>query len=40
MGYVYRHIRLDKNKPFCIGSLLVNNDKYYRSSEKWGRNKI
>ena len=43
-GYLYRHIRLDKNEPFYIG-IGFSHNKYareglYRSKTKKGRNKI
>jgi hypothetical protein len=37
MGYLYRHIRLDKNEPFYIG---ISNDKGYRAKDFKKRNKI
>jgi hypothetical protein len=43
-GYLYRHIRLDKNEPFYIGIGFSNNEYakkgYYRAKTKNGRNKI
>ena len=36
MAYVYRHIRLDKNKPFYIG--IGNDTTYKRANEKSRRN--
>lgn len=41
MAYVYRHIRLDINKPFYIGISVDNNNySYNRAYEKNRRNKI
>ena len=38
MGYVYRHIRLDKNEPFYIG---IGSDKFYsRAKVVKTRNRI
>lgn len=37
MAYVYRHIRLDNNKPFYIG---ISNDDKYRATTKRKRNII
>lgn len=36
MGYVYRHIRLDKNEPFYIG--IGSDDKYIRANKRSQRN--
>lgn len=36
MGYVYRHIRLDKNEPFYIG--IGSDSTYKRANDKKGRN--
>ena len=38
MAYLYRHIRLDKNKPFYIGICSTNN--YSRAYRKTYRNPI
>ena len=38
LGYVYRHIRLDKNEVFYIGKGTNTNGRYSRSKEKTGRN--
>ena len=39
MAYLYRHIRLDKTEPFCLG-ISNNTDNYYRAGHKSSRNKI
>lgn len=39
MGYLYRHIRLDKNEPFYIG-ISHKNDNYSRSKSKGDRNNL
>ncbi len=39
MGYLYRHIRLDKNEPFYIG-VSIRDDKYKRAYRKSDRNKL
>ncbi len=43
-GYLYRHIRLDKNEPFYIGIGFSLNQYaakgFYRAKSKKGRNKI
>lgn len=38
LGYIYRHIRLDKNEVFYIGKGTNTNGQYYRSKEKSSRN--
>jgi len=38
IGYVYRHIRLDKNEVFYIGIGTMDKGKYYRAYFKHGRN--
>lgn len=38
-GYIYRHIRLDKNEPFYIG-ISLNNINYKRAYSNFHRNKI
>ncbi|MFH6944635.1 NUMOD3 domain-containing DNA-binding protein [Flavobacterium sp. FlaQc-50] len=38
MGYVYRHIRLDKNEPFYIG--IGSDNSYTRANTKHERNNI
>lgn len=40
MGYVYRHVRLDKNEVFYVGIGLTNDEKYTRAYSKKGRNNI
>jgi hypothetical protein len=42
MGYVYRHIRLDKNEPFYIGigGFDKTDDEYKRAFDKTRRNNI
>lgn len=39
MGYLYRHIRLDKNEPFYIG-VSIRDDNYNRAYTTNNRNKI
>lgn len=44
VGYLYRHIRLDKNEPFYIGISLNSNNYnqagFYRAKSTKSRNKI
>lgn len=39
MGYVYKHVRLDKNEPFYIG-ISDDDASYKRAFSKSGRNRI
>jgi hypothetical protein len=38
IGYVYRHIRLDKDEVFYIGIGTMDKGKYDRAYDKYGRN--
>jgi len=40
MGYLYRHIRLDTQEVFYIGISLLDDNKYSRAYNKYGRNKL
>jgi hypothetical protein len=40
MAYVYRHIRLDKNRPFYIGIGRDSDGIYKRANDSWRRGKL